>query len=82
MTSTTLDDEWLGCDGRDIVDQLVSPETDCCHAEDLPECWRRMREAAGEIRALRVRVKIYSKRIDELRDTLDNLCGEDWELHE
>lgn len=75
---------------RDIVERLeVAPTVTLPASEAMLPVAAAIRqmmlersEAAGEIRALRIKVRIFDKRVDELRNTLDNLCGPDWEMHE
>jgi hypothetical protein len=71
---TTLDEEWLGGDGRPVEERLAA----CSkypYAQHYPSR-ELVDEAAGEIRALRLLVKNQSKRIDDLEMELDNAYGE------
>jgi hypothetical protein len=77
----TLDEEWLGGDNKPVEERL---EHEAEWIGGQPEFVGSqlysisvMKEAAGEIRALRILVKHQSKRIDDLTKELDAIMEPD-----
>jgi hypothetical protein len=79
LKASTLDEEWLGGPNEPIEDTLTGislANLVCCDVNAL-KLYDVISRAAGEIRALRLHVKLYSKRIDDLEMELENALEPD-----